>query len=111
VKLTFLYAPTTELAAGVAFYRDELGWDEAWRGGADTVAFHVPDSEVQVMVTTDSPHEPPGPMYLVEDVTAFLAGKPSLKVTIPARPIPDGVVAGVQDPTGNTFYIFDQARG
>jgi|tagenome__1003787_1003787.scaffolds.fasta_scaffold19434464_2 ferredoxin-NADP reductase len=39
-------------------------------------------------------------MYLVDDVAAFLAGKPSLEVTIPARRIPDGVVAGVRDPTG-----------
>jgi predicted enzyme related to lactoylglutathione lyase len=110
MKLTFIYAPVTDLAEALTFYRDTLGWSEAWREGDSTVAFQLPDSAVQVMVDVDA-DQPPGPMYLVDNVAAFLAGKPSLKVTMPPYEIPDGVVAAVQDPAGNTLYVFDQARG
>ena len=31
MKLTFLYHPVIDLDQAVTFYRDVLGWDEAWR--------------------------------------------------------------------------------
>jgi predicted enzyme related to lactoylglutathione lyase len=109
MKLTFVHAPVTELRPAIAFYRDTLGWSEAWREGEDTVAFALPRSDVQVMVVAKT-DEPPGPMYRVDDVADFLAARPGLQVTIAPYDIPDGTVAGFQDPSGNTLYVFDQAR-
>ncbi len=108
MKLTFIYAPTGELSPMIDFYRDTLGWIEAWRDGDDTVAFHVPDSEVQVMVSLTE--QPVGPMYLVDSVEQFLGSTTGLTVTIDPYEIPDGTVVGLADPAGNTFYVFDQAR-
>ena len=107
MKLTFMYTPTTNLSPMIAFYRDTLGWSEAWREGDDTVAVRGPDSDVQVMVSLTD--QPAGPMYLVDSVEAFLTQTAGLTVSIEPYGIPDGTVAGLVDPAGNTFYAFDQA--
>jgi hypothetical protein len=108
VKLRFIYAPVAELGPALAFYRDTLGLPEAWREGEHTVAFRLPDSDVQIMVNVQT--EPPGPMYQVPDLKEFLAGRPELDVRFPPREIPDGYVAGVADPAGNVSYFFDQSE-
>jgi predicted enzyme related to lactoylglutathione lyase len=108
LKLTFIYAPAHDLDRTVAFYRDTLGWSEAWREGDDTVAFHIPGSETQVMVSTT--RQPVGAMLLVDRVDEFLDRTDGLDVTIEPFEIPDGTVAGFEDPSGNTIYVFDQAR-
>ncbi len=109
MKLTFLYAPVDELGPALAFYRDALGWREAWREGDTTVAFHLPGSDVQVMVS-ESSSDVPGPMYLVQDARAF-AAHAGLSPAGAAEEIPGGVVLPFDDPAGNRFYVFDQATG
>ena len=108
--LTFIYAPVRELAPTVAFYRDTLGWEEAWREGDDTVAFRVPGSEVQVMVSVENGTGGAGAMYRVPDLEAFLAEQPDLTVVSPLADIPGGHVAGVDDGSGNPVYFFDFAE-
>jgi catechol 2,3-dioxygenase-like lactoylglutathione lyase family enzyme len=109
VKLRFIHAPVTALTPALDFYRDTLGLSEAWREGTNTVAFKLPGSGVQVMVTVKEPaDEPPGPMYQVPDLDRFLVEHPDLVVSVPQREIPDGHVIGVADPAGNVVYFFDQ---
>jgi catechol 2,3-dioxygenase-like lactoylglutathione lyase family enzyme len=106
MKLTFLYQPVTDLDSAVAFYRDTLDWDEAWREGTDTVAFWLPGRVAQVMLSyTD---QPAGPMYLVDDLAAWIAEHPAIEVAIATYDIPGGAVAGFAAPGGNIFYVFDQ---
>ncbi|WP_454050065.1 VOC family protein [Cellulomonas sp. Marseille-Q8402] len=105
MQLTFLYQPVTDLAEAVAYYRDGLGWEEAWRESDDTVALAIPDSEPQLMLSTDP--QPAGPMYLVEDLTAWLSAHAELTVVVAPYPIPGGTVAGVAGPGGSVFYVFD----
>jgi predicted enzyme related to lactoylglutathione lyase len=107
MRLVFHYAPSpAALGPTVAFYRDALGWDEAWREGTETVAFPDPGRAAQIMVSLTD--QPPGPMFLVDDLAAYLAAHPDLPVVIPPYAIPNGSVAGVADPAGNTLYLFDQ---
>lgn len=106
MKLTFWYWPSADLAAGVAFHRDELGLLEAWREGDDTVAFWLPDRSAQVMVSTTD--QPPGPMFLVDDVGAWLREHPEVTVGIERYAIPGGSVVGLVGPGDNRFYVFDQ---
>lgn len=74
MKLTFLYHPVIDLEKAVGFYRDVLGWDEAWREGETTAAFAIPDSTVQVMLdVSDSDEGGPCGFYEVDDVDAFHA--------------------------------------
>lgn len=107
MKLRFLLAPVPKLAEALPFFRDELGLDEAWREGTRTVAFQLPNSDVQIMVD-DENVDPPGPMYQVDDLSAFIAEHPSLTVVSERYDIPGGSVIGYRDPGGNVFYVFDQ---
>jgi predicted enzyme related to lactoylglutathione lyase len=106
MKLTFIYAPVADLNAAIAHYRDVLGLDESWREGDHTVAFQLPDTDVQIMVSVDEGAA--GPMYLVDDVAAFIEAHPKLEVAIPHTEIPDGHRAGFVDPAGNLMYVLDQ---
>jgi catechol 2,3-dioxygenase-like lactoylglutathione lyase family enzyme len=107
MKLTFVYAPVSDLPAALAYYRDTLGLDESWREGDHTVAFALPDTDVQIMVSVDT--DPAGPMYIVDDAAAWVAAHPELTPLSDVSEIPDGAVVRYADPAGNAFYVFDQA--
>lgn len=106
MKLTFLYQPVTDLGEAVAFYRDRLGLEEAWREADDTVAFWPPDRSTQLMVSTTP--QPAGPMYLVDSVDSWLHDHPDIATSVEKFDIPGGAVVGLAAPGGNTFYVFDQ---
>jgi catechol 2,3-dioxygenase-like lactoylglutathione lyase family enzyme len=111
MKLTFLYQPVTDLPAAVAFYRDTLGLDESWREGESTAAFALPGTEVELMLDVppgSGPEWRAGGFFGVDDVRAFLAGRPELKVEGDFLPLPGGgTVATFLDPAGNAVHIFD----
>jgi catechol 2,3-dioxygenase-like lactoylglutathione lyase family enzyme len=106
VKLTFVYQPVEDVEAAAAFYRETLGFEEAWRDGEITVAFWLPGRPAQVMLSTTK--QPPGPMYLVDTLDEWIRNHPDVVVTIEKYAIPGGSVAGFEAPGGNTFYVFDQ---
>ena len=113
MRLTFLYHPVDDLPKAIAFYRDQLGLDEAWREGDDTVAFKLPDSEIELML--DRINESSGAAYergaffMVDDLGAWIAAHPD--VTLVAEPfdIPGGRAATLHDPSGNAIHLFDQS--
>ncbi len=109
MKLAFIYQPVVDLAEAAAFYRDQLGFDEAWREAEDTVSFWMPDRAAQIMVSTDP--GPAGPMYLVDSVAAWVAEHPQLVAAFDPYEIPGGSLAGFVAPGGNVFYILDQPDG
>lgn len=106
MKLTFLYHPTTDLAAAAAFHRDRLGLSEAWREGTETIAFWLPERKAQIMVSTTD--QPAGPMYLVDSVSAWLSAHAEIDVLIDPYEIPGGSVVGLTGADGYVFYVFDQ---
>jgi catechol 2,3-dioxygenase-like lactoylglutathione lyase family enzyme len=113
MELSFLYVPVPDLPEAVAFYRDVVGLDEAWREGETTVAFRLPGSEVELMVDAD-PSAPagltPGGFFRVDDLDGWLAGRPSVRVVQEPFPMPGGRAASVADPAGNTVYVFEMAE-
>jgi hypothetical protein len=108
MKLTFIYQPVTDLATAVAWHRDVLGLEEAWREEDDTVSFWLPDRSAQLMVSTDTNQQAAGPMYLVNDLDAWIDEHPTIEITVAKYEIPGGAVAGFESPGGNVFYVFDQ---
>jgi catechol 2,3-dioxygenase-like lactoylglutathione lyase family enzyme len=112
MKLEFLYTPTRDLQASLALYRDELGWEEAWREGESTVSLKVPGSDVQLMldVVEDNAGSAFGPVFVLDDLRRFEAERPPrLRATSEPQEIPGGYLATYQDPSGNTIYVMDQS--
>ena len=106
MKLTFIYQPVSNLREATAFHRDQLGFDEAWREAEDTVAFWVPGRTAQLMLSTTP--QPAGPMYLVDDLDAWMQDHPDVATSVDKVQIPGGAVAGFAAPGANIFYVFDQ---
>ena len=52
--------------------------------------------------------KPPGPMYLVDSLSAWIAEHPSLAIAVERDAAGTGSVAGFSDPDGNIFYVFDE---
>lgn len=90
----------------MAFHRDELGFEEAWREADDTVAFWLPGRVAQIMLSTTE--QPAGPMCLVENVDAWTREHPDVVMCVEKFDIPGGSVAGFAAPGDNMFYVFDQ---
>lgn len=110
MKLEFLFAPTSDLKASLALYRDALGCTEVWREGDTTVALSLPGTDVQLMLDANDPSAPFGPLFVVDSVEAFHAGRPeSLAVLDGPTEIPGGFLATYQDPGGGTIYVMDQS--
>ena len=113
MKLTFLYHPVADLEAAVRFYRDVLGWDEAWREGELTAAFSIPESPVQVMLdASDSGKGAPSGFYEVADVDAFHADhRDSVDWVEPPQDLPPVRFASFTDPAGTLFRVFHSLDG
>lgn len=110
MKLEFLYMPTRDLNAALALYRDQLGWQEAWREGDATVSLNLPGTEVQLMLDQTESAAAVGPMFVVDSVAQFNAERPSgLEVREEPAEIPGGFLASYQDASGNVIYVLDQS--
>jgi predicted enzyme related to lactoylglutathione lyase len=110
MKFEFLYMPTRDLNAALALYRDQLGWQEAWREGDTTVSLNLPGTEVQLMVDQTEAAAAGGPMFVVDSVAQFNAERPSgLRVRDEISEIPGGFMASFEDASGNVIYILDQS--
>ena len=111
MKLEFLLVPTRDLKSALGLYRDELGWQEAWREGESTVSLALPGTEVQLMLDANDPNAASGPIFVVENVRAFHERRPSgLRASMEPEAIPGGFLASYTDPSGNTMYIMDQSE-
>jgi predicted enzyme related to lactoylglutathione lyase len=111
MKLEFLYTPTRDLQASLALYRDELGWEEAWREGESTVSLKLPGTDVQLMLdATDDGEGAFAPLFVLDDVRRFNAKRPDgLRMTSEPQEIPGGYLATFEDPSGNAIYVMDQS--
>jgi catechol 2,3-dioxygenase-like lactoylglutathione lyase family enzyme len=110
MKLEFLFAPTADLGASLALYRDTFGCEEIWREGEATVALSMPGTDVQLMLDANDPTAPPGPLFVVESVQVFHEKRPgTLHVVEEPAEIPGGFLATYRDAGGLTIYVMDQA--
>jgi catechol 2,3-dioxygenase-like lactoylglutathione lyase family enzyme len=110
MKFEFLFAPTSNLEASYALYRDHFGAEEVWREGDTTIALSLPGTDVQLMLDNNDADAPVGPLFIVESVTDFHQNIPAgLEVLEEPSEIPGGFMATYQDPNGMTIYVMDQA--
>jgi catechol 2,3-dioxygenase-like lactoylglutathione lyase family enzyme len=111
MKLVFMDYPVENLKESLAFYRDVLGFEEAWREGDHTVALKMPGSEVQLMIENDEVGLTPGAVFLVESVDKYFEeNKDSIKFIKEPIDIPPGRYAIFQDNSGNLIRILDFSK-
>jgi catechol 2,3-dioxygenase-like lactoylglutathione lyase family enzyme len=110
-NVEFLYLPVPDLGKALAFYRDTLGWSEAWREGETTASLRMPGEHLQLMIdeVVDEPLRP-GPVVTVDDVRAWHAERrDTLQFWRLPAVIPGGYWAAFEDGLGNAVYIADQS--
>ena len=108
MKLVFLFHPVKDLKAALAYYRDTLGYDEAWREGEHTVALRLPGTDVQLMIEDDELDMGAGGVFLVDSVDAFYEEhKDRLEFVKEPVDIPPGRYAIFRDSSDNYLRILD----
>jgi predicted enzyme related to lactoylglutathione lyase len=105
-----LRLPVRDLDAALAFYRNALGQELAWR--SETAAgLRLPDGEGEIVLQTERPEPevdllveavPPAVERLVAAGGRLLSGPFEIQV---------GLCAVVQDPFGNVLVLLDMSKG
>ncbi|MGG3626619.1 VOC family protein [Bacillus gobiensis] len=112
MKLAFLCHPTQNLKQSLSFYRDVLGFEEAWREGDHTVALKLEkNEEVQLMIEDDEGGISSGGVFVIESVDNFYEENHS-KLNFVKEPcdIPPGRYAIFNDLDGNPFRVIDMSK-
>lgn len=107
-NMSFIIMPVHDLKRALAFYRDQLGLIEAWREGEDTVAFKLPNTEVQLLVCLVEEGSPltAGPGFILPSADEFYAAKQG-QLDFLSAPVdtPPGRLVIAKDPDGNTLQF------
>lgn len=111
MKLCFLYHPVKNLKESLSFYRDVLGFEEAWREGEHTIALTIPNTEQRIMLEADEHEIGAGGIFLVDNVDEFFKENQS-KLNFIKTPvdIPPGRYAIFIDDSGNPIRILDFSK-
>jgi catechol 2,3-dioxygenase-like lactoylglutathione lyase family enzyme len=108
MQLAFLCHPVKNLKESLVFYREVLGFEEAWREGEHTVALKLPGTEVQLMIEDDDEGFSTGGIFIVDSVDEFYeSNKEQLTFVKYPCDIPPGRYAIFQDSSENPMRIID----
>ncbi|MCA1032535.1 VOC family protein [Bacillus timonensis] len=111
MKLAFLYHPVKNLEESLEFYRETLGFEEAWREGEHTVALKLPNSDIQLLIENDELEFSAGGVFLVDSVDAFFReNNDKLEFVKEPVDIPPGRYAIYKDNSGNHLRIIDFSK-
>jgi catechol 2,3-dioxygenase-like lactoylglutathione lyase family enzyme len=111
MKLSYVHQPVKNLKAALAFYRDTLGLEEAWREGDFVAALKLPGTEVQLLLDQDPNEEAAGPTFAIESVDAFYREhKGKVHFLFEPRDIPPGRYSAFKDDSGNIVRLIDASR-
>lgn len=109
-KVDCIRLSVSDLDAGLAFYRDQLGHDLIWRT-KDSVGLRMPDTDTEIVLHTES-QEPEIDLKVESaDVAAARFEKAGGKIVVPPFDIQIGRAVVVQDPWGNQFVLLDTSKG
>lgn len=109
-KVDCLQVPVPDLDAGLAFYRDHLGHELAWR--TETQAgLRMPDTDAELVLQVERPE--PEVDLLVASVAEAVATIVDAGggVLVPPFEIPIGQCAVLRDPWGNPLTVLDMSKG
>ena len=108
MKLVFLYHPVNNLMDSLSYYRNTLGFEEAWREGEQAIALPLPGSDVKLLIENDEHDLGAGGVFLVESVDEFFQEKKDI-LTFVREPvdIPPVRYAIYKDGSGNVIRVVD----
>ncbi|MDZ5472726.1 VOC family protein [Bacillus sp. 31A1R] len=110
MKLIFLFYPVKNLKESLAFYREKMGFEEAWREGEHTAALYLPGTDVRLMLEDEVENEglPAGGVFLVDSVNRYYEeNQNELNFIKQPVDIPPGRFAIFKDNSGNVIRILD----
>ncbi len=111
MKLAFVYYPVADLTTSLRFYRDELGFEEAWREGDGTAGLVLPGTSARLMLdVVKEGDRRPGAVFQVDSVDQFYREHPQYVWQEEPADIPGGRWAVFLDPTGNVVRLIDESR-
>jgi predicted enzyme related to lactoylglutathione lyase len=110
-KIDAVTIPVPDLDAGLAFYRDRLGHELRWRNDAvGQVALALPDSDTEVVLTTQQKYEPDWLVSSADEAAKVIAAAGGRVVAGP-EDFPVGRLVAVEDPFGNRLVLLDMSKG
>lgn len=109
-KVDCLRLCVSDLDAGLAFYRDQLGHELVWRTEKQ-VGLRMSDTDTEIVLHTE-PGKPEIDLK-VQSVQAAVARfeEAGGKTVVPPFDIQIGRCAVVQDPWGNQLVLLDTSKG
>jgi predicted enzyme related to lactoylglutathione lyase len=100
----------TDLEAGLAFYRDQLGHELIWRTD-EAVGLRMPDTATEIVLHTQQQELEVDFKVESADAAAIRFEEAGGKVVVPAFDIQIGRCAVVEDPWGNRLVLLDGTKG
>ncbi|MFN2129718.1 MAG: VOC family protein [Anaerolineae bacterium] len=103
-----LYVP--DLAAGLTFYRDQLGHELIWRA-ATAAGLRIPDSEAEIVLQIEDPEPETDLTVESADAAAERIVACGGRIVVPPFDIQIGRCVVVEDPWGNRLVLLDASKG
>ena len=100
----------TDLEAGLAFYRDQLGHELIWRSD-EAVGLRLPDTDTELVLHTKQQELEIDFKVGSADAAAIRFEEAGGKVIVPPFDIQIGRCLVVEDPWGNEFVLLDATKG
>jgi lactoylglutathione lyase len=100
----------SELEAGLAFYRDQLGHEIIWRTGEE-VGLRLPGTDAEIVLHTERAEPEIDLKVQSAEAAAARFEAAGGSILVPPFDIRIGRAAVVQDLRGNRFVLLDASRG
>jgi len=105
-----LQIPVPDLESGLAFYRDQLGHELAWRTRT-AAGLRMPESDTELVVQSERPELEANLTVTSADQAAAAFSRAGGRIVVQAFDIPIGRCAVVEDPWGNRLVLLDTSKG
>jgi lactoylglutathione lyase len=109
-KVDCIQLHVTDLEAGLAFYRDQLGHQLIWRT-AQTAGLRLPDSDAEIVLQTDRPEQEVDLLVDSADEAAQRFREAGGEIVVPPFDIQVGRCVVVRDRWGTQLVLLDMSKG
>jgi lactoylglutathione lyase len=109
-KIDCIRLYVTDLDAGLAFYRDQLGHSLIWRA-EHALGLRMPETDAELVLQTEDRVQEIDFAVDSADAAAMRITESGGKIIVPPFDIQIGRCVVVQDPWGNPLVLLDSSKG